>query len=227
MLQFVYLNLFKTNLRKLLLPAALFIVPSAAPFLGVLLFFMLLSAVLRTEMENNTDILYRSLPISPVAVVKARYLAAFSIAVGVQLAGYVLYLVLFRQPGADAAMFFKNREGMAYFIFFLMAFYLPAYHRFGYFRGMVAGFLSMWVFTVLLSGLLYVYLSLRSGIWALDRYTVVDGVVGFFLVVWEVFGKAIAEIGTGVFRVGTIILLVLLMWASLRLSIRFFRDKDI
>jgi hypothetical protein len=225
MLKHVYLSLFRLNRKMLLVLTALFIVPSVAPFLGMLLFFTLLNVLLWTEIKNHTDLLYRSLPVRPSTVVNARYLAAFSIAVAVQVLGYVLYLLLIRREGVEISGFFTNREGIAYFTAALTAFYLPAYHLFGYLGGMVVCLVSMGGFTVLLSGLLYVYLSLSTGTWVLDHYAETGG--NLWLLVPVIFKRGIAWMGIDVFRIFIICLLVLLMWSSYRLSIRFFGKKDI
>lgn len=202
------------------------------PIMVIFPIFMI-DALKRFEDRYKIEVLFCSLPVKRSSLVAAKYLSSLLIIIITALVSYLSVLLLdtlwpMVLQGADEMV----TAPQVFFILFIYGLFTAVsfliYSRFGYPGyplGIIIDVLATLMTAMMTWGLLYLITSLVSGSWGLEQYGGEAGLVeGFFN---GVTGKTVALLGEDVFFVLMGFWMVALIFASISLSVKFYRKRDL
>ncbi len=191
-----------------------------------------ISSLIQNEEKNHTDILYRSLPVQSSSIVYSRYIAALVVLAGV-------FVPVFLACSLIEALDIPGRTGSSPVItmtgFFtivvpiavLVAGIFPFYFKYGYVKGMMLGSVASILAIGTLAVILYIIFSLsgQTGILTAimaktDNYWTVRFLMG-------VFAQAATLMGKEFFLVFISIVTVILLAVSVKVSVKFYKNRDL
>jgi hypothetical protein len=195
--------------------------------------FFLIEGLLRFEDKSNAKTLICSLPVRRSAVVLGRYLSSlFFILLIFIIFGLTVFLL-----NAVLPEYISNSKEIVIIPSLLAAFWgyylfvsvnLFIYFRFGYLgypRNVLIGFLSTALTGTIFLGIVYILISLGTGSWSISKF--LNGTRGSFTLVNGIINSGIEVLGQPVFILISGLFLAGMVMASISLSIKYFRVRDL
>lgn len=195
---------------------------------GLILGCLIITLIL--EDRNKTEALYGSLPVKRSTIVKGRYLLAGFLTVA---GGAVIFLSLILMnaflktqrpaPGLKALLTLESGVGFVVSVSLVTVFYLPLYFRFGFGRGS-AIFAAASVGLALVLGIL----ERLAGRWfgfhgSLFGPEFLKDLGGAIL---GAIGQARAALGPPLFIASILLGLSIMIFFSVRISVRFYGERE-
>ncbi len=200
-------------------------------FMVFLCTIVYISSFMKTEEKNNTDILYRSLPIKPSSIVYSRYIAAAVSCAGIFLPS--LLACSFIEPHYFPGLTESSPviTGAGFFIItvpiaILVAGIFPFSFKYGYMKGRLLGSVASILAGVTLMAILYAIVSLSGKteiLTAVMAQTERSWITRFSL---EIFAQAEALMGKEFFLAFISSVTVILLAVSVKASVRFYNNRD-
>ena len=185
----------------------------------VLFPMLMIDALKRFEDKYKSEVLFCSLPVKRSSLVYAKYLSSLVIIIITAVLSYISVLLLntllpmVLQGAGKLVTAPQVFTILSVYVLFVAVSFL-IYFRFGY-PGYPAGILIDILVTatvaIFIWGFIYVIVSLASGSWKLAQYS----------------GKAIHLPGEYPFFIFTSLLLAAFTYASIYLSVRFYKKRDL
>ncbi|MCP5048793.1 MAG: ABC-2 transporter permease [bacterium] len=221
-----------TSLPMAVLAGMMFLIKHNV-FLPLVIFSLwYISSISKTEEKNRTDALYCSLPVKKSTIVYSRYLAALFTFVGVAAACFLVFSIIesLQLPGRtvtfppiSAPQLFNVTIPVALFV----AGVFPFFFKYGYTKGLLLGAVVITLASAAFIGILYAVVS-RSG-----KTALLDAVMANTELSWisrfsmGVFVQAGALMGKLNFQVLIGIVTIILVFVSVRVSVKFYNNRDL
>lgn len=203
-------------------------------FLIVVFFFtgIYISALMQTEEKNNTDILYRSLPIRPSSIVYSRYIAASFIFVGVFLPAFLAcsFIEHLGLPGRTASFPVITASGfftIAVPLAFLVAGIFPFCFKYGYGKGMLLGSVASILAGGILAAILYTIESISGKTEILTVVMAQTDKTWITRFLLGVYAQSMTLMGKDFFLALISTVAVILLVVSVKVSVKFYNDRDL
>jgi len=187
-----------------------------------------------TELRDNIDILYNSLPISKRTIIISRYIS--SLAMIILIYAWTLFLGLLMDkylPILQVELAEKISAGTILLIILpvvlIVSIYIPVVLRFGFTVFITAGIIIFTgIFSGFIAGISYM-ISTSSGVTGYQGPGGLEGIIGMIrnndLVYY--LGKAIEGYGTWVPVVIILFVIALAIFLSINISISIYRRKEL
>lgn len=198
--------------------------------IGISFTFLLSLGILGIDDIFRTEALFASLPVTRSSIVFSRYLSWIFIIV-ITLALFLGSTAVFQALLAARAAqlgFFLTLKGLMSFVvpsILLASLYLPLYFRFGLGRSLQVFFPSLLVLGIALTGLAQVLGPYLIG--TSETGIPKTGLVESPVVLLRLIRQADHSLGTGSLILVSGLALVLITWISARISIHFYRKRDL
>jgi hypothetical protein len=191
-----------------------------------------ISSFMKTEEKNNTDILYRSLSIKPSSIVYSRYITAALLFVGVFLpmflvCSFIKPLVYYHLTGTFPVMTVTDFFTITVPIAISVAGIFPFSFKYGYMKGRLLGsFASLLAGGILATILIIIVLisGRTETLTAVMATTNQPWITRFFL---GVFAQAMSLMGRDFFLAVINIVTLTLLMVSVKVSVRFYTNRDL
>jgi len=215
-----------------LVAGMMFLVDHMVVFPLVILGLLYISSVSKTEEKSRVDILYCSLPVKRSTIVYSRYLAALFTFVAVIAVCFLVFsiienlalpgrMVIF--PPISARQFFTVTTLTALFV----SGFFPYYFKYNYMKGQLLGVTAITLVCAAFTGVLYIVVSLIGKTAILEAVmakTEIPWIPRFFI---GVIAQAEILMGSLNFLVLIGIATVILAFVSVRVSVKFYNNKDL
>lgn len=215
----------------LIMTSVVYLIERSIVFMVFAFSMVYISSLMNTEEKNHTDILYRSLPVRPSSIVYSRYIAASAIFAGVFLPAFLVcsFIETLDIPGRTGLSPVITVTG--FFVIavpaaVLVAGIFPFCFKYGYVKGMLVGSAASVLAAGIFAVILYLIVSISGKTEILgavmakaDRAWIVRFIMG-------VFAQAAVFIGKTLFPVFISIVTALLVVVSVRVSVRFYKNRD-
>lgn len=220
-----------TSLPVFLLAGLLFLTHIVV-FQLVTLSLLYISSVSKTEEKSRIDTIYRSLPVKKSTIVYSRYLAALFTFVGVVAVCFLVFSIIesldipgrrvIFPPISAQQLFFAT-----IFIALFVAGFFPFLFKYGYGKGLLVGATAITLVSAAFTGVLYVVVSLSGKTALLDAFMAKTEVSWIYRFLIGVFAQA--EILMGKLNLQVLIgfVTVILVFVSVRVSVNFYKNKDL
>jgi ABC-2 type transport system permease protein len=221
-----------TSLPLSLLAGMIFLVEHTVVIPLVALGILYIFSFSKTEEKNRTDVLYCSLPVRKSTIVYSRYLAASFTFVGVITVCFLVFSIIesFNFPGhtlifppISVQQFFSA----AIFVALFISVFFPFYFKYGYMKGQMLGAAAITLVSAVFVGILYIIVSLSGKTTILDAVMTKTELPRITLFFMGVLAQAEALMGELNFLVLKGIVTVILVFVSVRVSVKFYKNKDL
>lgn len=221
-----------TMMPFLILTSIIYLIEHSIFFMVFFFTGIYISALMQTEEKNNTDILYRSLPIRPSSIVYSRYIAASFIFAGVFLPAFLAcsFIEHLGLPGRTASLPVITVAGfftIAVPLAVLVAGVFPFSFKYGYGKGMLLGSVASILAGGTLAVILYiiVWISGKTEILkAVMATTNQSWIIRFFM---GVFAQAMVLMGKDFFLAFISMVVVILLIGSVKVSVGFYNSREL
>jgi len=233
-------NYYKANRRTfywsmmplLILTSIIYLIEHSIFFMVFFFTLIYISALMQTEEKSNTDILYRSLPVRPSAIVYSRYIAASFIFAGVFLPAFLacFFIEYIGLPGRTASFPVITAAGfftIALPIALLVAAIFPFTFKYGYMKGIVLGSVASILAGGTLAVILYIIVSLSGKTEILTAVMAQTDQAWINRFLLGVFAQSTTLMGKDFFLVFISIVTVILLAISVKVSVRFYNNRDL
>jgi ABC-2 type transport system permease protein len=216
----------------LIMTCVVYLIEHSIFFMVFFFTIIYISSLIQNEEKNHTDILYRSLPVRSSSIVYSRYIAASVVFAGVFLPAFLACSLIdaLDIPGRTGSSLVITVTGfftIAVPIAVLVAGIFPFYFKYGYVKGMLLGSVASILTVGTLAVILYIIFSLsgKTGILTAimaktDNYWIVRFLLG-------VFAQAATLMGKEFFLVFISIVTVILLAVSVKVSVKFYKNRDL
>lgn len=190
-----------------------------------------ISSVSKTEEKSRTDVLYCSLPVKKSTIVYSRYLAAFFIFVGVVAVCFPVFSIIesLDLPGRTVVFPVISAQQLftvTIFVVLFVSVFFPFFFKYGHMKGQLLGAAAITLVSTAFTGVLYVVVSLSGKTAILDAVmskTELPWISRFFM---GVFAQAEALMGKQNFQALIGIMTAVLVFVSVRGSVKIYNNKD-
>jgi len=182
--------------------------------------------------KNRTDVLYCSLPVKKSTIVYSRYLAALFTFVGVVAVCFLVFSIIENLglpartvifPPISVQQFFT----VTIFITLFVSGFFPFYFKYGYMKGQLLGATAITLVCAAFMGVLYIVVSLSGKTAILDAVMSNTALPWIFRFLIGVFAQAAILLGKLNLQVLIGIMTAVLLFVSVRVSVKFYNNKDL
>ena len=223
---------FWSMMPLLLTTCVIYLIEHSIFFMVFFFTIIFISSLIQNEEKNHTDILYRSLPVRSSSIVYSRYIAASVVFVGVFLPAFLACSLIEAldipgRTGSSQVITVTGFFTIAVPIAVLVAGIFPFCFKYGYIKGMLLGSVATILAGAILAGILYIIFSLsgKTGILTAIMAKTDQSWIARFLL--GVFAQAVALMGKEFFLVFIIIVTVILLAVSVKVSVKFYNNRDL
>ena len=221
-----------TSLPLFLLAGLIFLSDHTVIFpLGALGILYILSFS-KTEEKNRSNILYCSLPIKKSTIVYSSYLAVLFILWGVITVCFLVFSIIesLDLPGRTVTfspISIQQLFTVTIFIALFASGFFPFYFKYGYMKGQFLGAAALILVSIAFLGFLYIVVSLSG------KTTILDAVMAKTELPWlslfsiGVFAQAENIMGKLSLQALIGIVTVILVFVSIRVSVKFYMKRDL
>ncbi|MCP5105026.1 MAG: ABC-2 transporter permease [bacterium] len=194
--------------------------------------FIAISTQMQTEEKSRTETLYCSLPLKRSSIVYSRYLSVLAVFTVILLFTLLVCFSLdgLDIPGRDVSSPVITFTGIFNVIIpltVITAAIFPFYYRYGYGKALAYGSLTSVLLGAGFTGILYAVIA--AGGKTVMVNSIVEGKTGIYaLIVFVsgIFAQAIDLMGKQNFQVFTGIFAMILLWVSVMVSVRFYKNRE-
>ena len=221
-----------TSLPMFLLAGFIFLVEHTVVIPLVILGLLYIFSFSKTEEKNRTDVLYCSLPVKKSTIVYSRYLAALFTFVGVVAVCFLVFSIIENLglpgrtvifPPISAQQFFT----VTIFIALFVSGFFPFYFKYGYMKGQLLGATAITLVCAAFMGVLYIVVSISGKTAIFDAVMSTTALPWIFRFLIGVFAQAAILMGKLNLQVLIGIMTAVLLFVSLRVSVKFYKNKDL
>lgn len=215
-----------------LVAGLLFLTEHMVVFPVVLLGLLYISSVSKTEEKSRIDALYCSLPVKKSTIIYSRYLAALFTFVAVVAVCFLVFSIIESLGLPGRTVIFPPISARQFFtvtiiiVLFVSGFF-PYYFKYNYMKGQLLGVTAITLVSAAFVGVLYAIVSLIGKTAILEAVmtkTEIPWIPRFFI---GVFAQAEALMGSLNFLVLIGIATLILAFVSVRVSVKFYNNKDL
>jgi len=221
-----------TSLPMAVLAGTMFLIEHHVVLPLVIFALLYISSVSKTEEKNRTDTLYCSLPVKRSTIVYSRYLAALFTFVGVAAACFLVFSIIESLDLPSRMVTFPPINAHQLFtvtilVTLFVAGVFPFFFKYGYTKGLLLGAVAITLVSAAFIGILYAVVSGSGKTELLDAFmanTKLSWIPRFSI---GVFVQADALMGKLNFQVLIAIVTIILVFVSVRVSIKFYNNRDL
>jgi hypothetical protein len=220
-----------TSLPVFLFVGMIFLVEHTVVFPLVLLGFLYISSVSKTEEKSRTDVLYCSLPVKKSTIVYSRYLAALFTFVGVVAVCFLVFSIIESLDFPGRTVIFPPISAqqlftVTIFVALFVSGFFPLYFKYGYMKGQLLGAAAIALVSTAFMGVLYVAVSLSGETAILDAVMSKTELPWMFRFFMGVFAQAEILMGNLNLQAFIGIMTAVLVFVSVRGSVKIYNNKD-
>jgi len=192
--------------------------------------WMIMAMFLQTDEKNKINGLYCSLPLTRTRIVKSRYLALLVSFLTALVFSLTMLLILNLIPIEGTTLRtigFNDIIAAAVPLALAFAAVLPFYFKWGYNRGLTPAFIMVGLITAAVSWGLNQYVAMKLGNQVLKNSAfefTPQGILNLFV---SGYMRAYHYFGHVKFMIVICIITAIVVWASMKLSIKIFARKDL
>lgn len=222
---------FWSMMPLLILTSIVYLINHSIFFMVFFFTIMFISSLNKTEEKNNTEILYRSLPIRPSSIVYSRYIAAAFVFTGVFLPAFLVgYLIdHIGLPGRTASLSVITVAGfftIAVPLAVLVAGVFPFSFKYGCVKGMLLGSVASILAGGILAVILYIIVSLSGKTEILTAIMAQSDQTWITRFLLGVFAQSMTLMGKDFFLALISTVTVILLAVSVKASVIFYNNRD-
>ncbi len=220
-----------STIPVIILTALVYLIEHSTVFMVFIFTMVYISSFMQTEDKNKSDILYSSLPVKRTSIVYSRYISALILFVGIFLLSFLACSIIdgIDFPGRTGSYPVITVTGFSSIVIpiaVLVAGIFPFYFKYGYMKGLLLGTAASSVLSAAIVGILYVIIAING------NTTLLDAVMGKSDQAWitrfilGVFGQMTALMGKQNFLIFLSIVTIILVIASVKVSIKLYNNRD-